>query len=167
MASRELGGGALLDESHFIDVILWLLGMPESVMGRVEHISTLEITTDDNVDMLLQYSNGVRATIHLDLFGRPHRKSITIVGEDGSIECLFDPHIVRECPAGAAERTTVFSCERNDMFLDEAREYLEVIAGRRTARCSLKDGIAVLRIVEAVRLSSARGRIVSLDEIRA
>src|SRR5436190_5931649 len=90
MASRELGGGALLDESHFIDLMLWLFGKPDALTGRVEHLSSLEITTDDNVDLLCIYKDNFRVTIHLDLFGRPHEKSLTAAGEDGTLQCLFD-----------------------------------------------------------------------------
>ena len=87
MSSRELGGGALLDESHWIDLALWLFGMPLSVYARIEKISDLEIDTDDNVDMILEFFGGLRATLHLDLFGRPHEKSIRFIGEEGS--CLW------------------------------------------------------------------------------
>src|SRR4029079_15908942 len=52
MARRALRGGALLDESHLIDLMLWLVGKPDWVMGGVDHISGLEIETDDNVDVL-------------------------------------------------------------------------------------------------------------------
>ena len=60
MARRELGGGALLDESHWIDLMLWLFGMPASVSGRIDKISELEIDSDDNVDLLFAYNNGPR-----------------------------------------------------------------------------------------------------------
>lgn len=165
MASRELGGGALLDESHFIDLIHWFFGAPEAVAGNVEHISTLDITTDDNVDVIARYPSGFRVTIHLDLFGRPHQKSITVVGEDGSLECLFDPNIVRETVSGRETATTTFDCERNDMFLAEAREFLNVLNGRGDVSCSLEDGVNVLRSVEAIRRSSDEQRSVDLSEI--
>jgi predicted dehydrogenase len=162
MASRELGGGALLDESHFIDLMHWFFGMPEAVAGSVEHLSALEITTDDNVDLIARYRDGLRVTIHLDLFGRPHQKSITVVGEDGTLECLFEPNLVRESVTGRDVVTTAFSCERNDMFLAEAREFLEVLEGRGGGTCAVADGVDTLRTVEAVRRSSAEGRTIGL-----
>ena len=39
MASREQGGGALLDESHWIDQMIWLAGMPRRLSGQVGKIS--------------------------------------------------------------------------------------------------------------------------------
>jgi predicted dehydrogenase len=164
MASREQGGGALLDESHFLDLAAWLFGMPESVQGRAERLSSLEITSDDNVDVLCCYGRTFRVTLHLDLYGRPHERSVTVVGEQGTLQCLFDPNRLRESGSAAGPwNETPFECERNDMFLALAREFLDVAAGRRAPSCTIDDGVRVLRLVEAVRRSTAEGRLVAID----
>lgn len=158
MASRELGGGALLDESHFLDLMLWFFGRPNAIGGKVEHLSSLEITTDDNVDLLAEYDGNFRVTIHLDLFGRPHEKSITVAGEDGTLQCLFDPNAVRQSSDAAGNwQSTPFTCERNEMFAAVAREFLDVMAGRMVPSCTIQDGVEVLRLVEAARRSSESG----------
>lgn len=166
MASRELGGGALLDESHFLDLMVWFFGMPERLFARVEKISNLEITSDDLVDVSAVYPSGLRVTIHLDLFGRPHEKSIVVVGESGTLQCSFAPDEIRIChtaePKWEIER---FTLERNDMFIEVAREFLEMVSGRRdTLTCTIADGLKVLEVVEACRRSHIRGREVVLDE---
>ena len=74
MARREMGGGALLDESHWIDLMLWLFGMPSRVSGRIEKISDLEIDSDDNVDLLFAYDAGPRVSIR----SHPQRASIRL-----------------------------------------------------------------------------------------
>lgn len=167
MASRELGGGALLDESHFIDLMLWFFGMPQSLFGRVEHLSQLEITTDDNVDLVVIYPHDFRVTIHLDLYGRPHEKSVTVTGEAGTLQSAFDPNVVRWSNAAGGEwQTQMFECERNDMFLAAAREFVEVARGVRSGlTCTVQDGVDVLRCVEAVRTSQAENRLVALSEL--
>ena len=166
MASRELGGGALLDESHFIDLMLWFFGMPERIYARVEHVSDLDITTDDLVDMVALYPNRFRVTMHLDLFGRPHDKQIVVTGEKGTIQCLFNPDSVRigRTPQSSWE-TEEFSIERNDMFLAVAREFLDMIDGRRSdPTCTVTDGLKALEVVDACRKSQATGAEVSLAE---
>lgn len=167
MAHRELGGGALLDESHFIDLMLWFFGMPEAIFGRVEHLSSLEITTDDNVDLVAIYPDNFRVTIHLDLFGRPHEKSITVVGEQGSLQCLFEPNVLRyAAQASGSWQMDSFSCERNDMFLTEVKDFVALIHDpSMPVACSVEDGVWVLRCVEAVRLSTQTGRTVAMAEI--
>ncbi len=167
MAKREMGGGALLDESHFIDLMLWLFGMPELISGRVEHISQLEITGDDNVDLLAIYPGNFRVSIHLDLYGRPHEKSVTVVGEDGTLQCLFDPHLLRfSSDAEGDWQATRFRCERNDMFMAEVREFLDLLTCDKdfVPTCTIADGVQVLRCVEAVKLSSQYERTISLRD---
>ena len=62
MARKELGGGALLDESHFIDLMLWMLGFPQAVFAWVDKISNLEIDSDDNVEILVKYGRAPGST---------------------------------------------------------------------------------------------------------
>ena len=165
MASRELGGGALLDESHFIDLMIWLFGRPAAIIGWVEHLSSLEITSDDNVDLLAEYSGKFRVSIHLDLYGRPHEKSVTVVGEQGTLHCGFDPPILRHSAEASGNwKTTTFQCERNDMFFSVAREFLDMIGGRRELTCRLADGIEVMRVVEMARTVTRERRAVEFRE---
>lgn len=166
MASRELGGGALLDESHWIDLLLWLFGMPRDVTARIERLSSLEIDTDDNVDLLAAFDSGLRASLHLDLYGRPHEKTITFRGEGGTIVWTAEPNrIAIGRKAEPVWEEEVFAHERNDMFLAVARELLDVVGGA-TPSCTIADGVDVLRVVEAARLSDRERRVVRLDEVR-
>ena len=163
MAHQDLGGGALLDESHFIDQAIWLLGMPASLFGRVEKLSELEITSDDNVDVCLVYESGLRLWIHLDLYGRPHERSLTVVGEKGTLRCLFGPpRLLQSGDAEGPWEESAFDCERNDMFMGVASEFLDVLGGRKEPSCTIDDGVNVLRCVEAVRESTRSGRTVGV-----
>lgn len=164
MARRDLGGGALLDESHWLDLMLWFFGMPRSVFARIEKLSSLEIDSDDNVDMIALYEGRMRVVLHLDLYGRPHEKSIRFVGEKGTMLWTADPNriVIGHDPAGWSE-THDFNCERNDMFVAIAREFLESLTKKRGATCSIDDGERVLKLVEAARLSHARRSAVDID----
>lgn len=164
MARRELGGGALLDESHWIDLMLWLFGMPASVSGRIEKISDLEIDSDDNVDLLFAYDGGPRVSMHLDLYGRPHEKFIRFVGSEGTLFWSADPNQIRIGRDWRQDWETVtYDCERNDMFVATAKEFLDVVAGEPPRTCAIADGVRVLEIVEAARRASSEGRVVALE----
>lgn len=163
MASKELGGGALLDESHFLDLMLWFFGMPDRVTARVEKLSNLEIETDDNVDMVAVYPSGLRVLMHLDLFGRPHEKYISVTGEEGTLLWSFEPNQVSFSREMAHKwETTNYAYQRNHMFVRVAEEFLSLLAGAGEVSCSLKDGIDVLKVIEACRHSSATENTVSL-----
>ncbi|MCC7546824.1 MAG: Gfo/Idh/MocA family oxidoreductase [Burkholderiales bacterium] len=165
MASSTEGGGALLDESHWIDLALWMFGMPEKLSGRIDKLSSLEIETDDNVDVLMAYPGGLRVSLHLDLYGRPHEKFIRFVGEFGSMLWTAAPNqiAIGTKPEGW-DRIEAFECERNDMFVDVAREFLALLDGDGAQpTCSLADGLRVLTVIEAIRRSSADGSSVTVS----
>jgi predicted dehydrogenase len=163
MASAAQGGGALLDESHWIDLMVWLFGKPQQLIGRVEKISDLEIDADDNVDVLAIFPTGLRVSLHLDLYGRPHEKFIRFIGEKGTLMWSADPNrIAISSDAAQNWREQIFTCERNDMFVAVAKEFLDVIAGRAKPSCTLEEGVGVMELIEAIRASSKDGRVVAL-----
>ena len=164
MASQDLGGGALLDESHFLDLMLWFFGMPQEVFARIERLSDLEIETDDTVDAWLGYSNGLRILIHLDLFGRPHDRSITFRGEGATLQWSYDPNRLRFGTGTSQQdwQDTIYTCERNEMFVEAAREFLKVIETGKIPSCTVQDGCNVMRVLDAMRQSSLDSKVVSL-----
>ena len=163
MASKHLGGGALLDESHFLDLLLWFFGAPRTIFAKVEKISNLEIETDDNVDIVASYSDGLRVFIHLDLYGRPHEKYISVTGEDGTLDWRFEPNCVRQCSTGAHDWTEeYYDLERNDMFAALTADFIKVMNGTGAIRCTVQDGVRVLRIIEACRESAKTGREIEI-----
>ncbi|MDP6832733.1 MAG: Gfo/Idh/MocA family oxidoreductase [Alphaproteobacteria bacterium] len=163
MSSAELGGGALLDESHWVDLMLWFFGMPQTLSARVEKISDLDITSDDNVDMMIDFASGLRANLHLDLYGRPHRKSIRFIGDGGTILWSEAPNQIAVCVEAAENwREEIFDCERNDMFMGVAEEYLAVLGGAPVSTCAIADGLDVMTLLEAARQSHAEGRRMEL-----
>jgi len=165
MAKRALGGGALLDESHFIDLMLWMLGFPQAVFAWVDKISDLDIDADDNVEILVRYEGGPRVNLHLDLVGRPHERSISAVGEKGTLIYSYEENAILY--ADTAEKSwdaQRYDCERNDMFVGVARDYLAMIDAELEAKaCTVEDGIVALKVVDACRESSASGRQIDLS----
>ncbi len=163
MSNKEQGGGALLDESHWIDQMIWILGgSPVELMGSVEKISSLHINSDDNVDIFVKYPNNIRVTLHLDLFGRPHEKSIKFIGETGTLIWKVNEILIGKTMDDEWEKE-IFTDDRNAMFVSVAREFLEMVDGKRHPSCTIHDGMKVMVVIEAVRRSSANGSTVQLE----
>lgn len=145
MASRELGGGALLDESHWLDLMIWFFGMPAEIFADISKISNLEIDTDDNVELIARYDNGLRVNMHLDLYGRPHKKYISVTGDKGSLEWNFETNL-----------------DRNIMFVGLAKDFAGILNGAGRAECTVEDGIKVLKVIETARESSKTGKLLKV-----
>ena len=165
MSSASEGGGALLDESHWIDLMYWFFGKPEAVYAQVERISDLEIDSDDNVDILVEYGSGLRASVHLDLYGRPHEKSIRFVGSKGTLVWSAEPNELRIGRGSGQEwEYERFDYERNEMFTQVAQEFITVLDGHPPKGCTVSDGVAVMEFIESVRRSSVEGRKITLED---
>jgi len=163
MSRADLGGGALLDESHWIDLMTWFFGRPKEIQGRIDRLSDLAIDSDDTVDAIVTYRDGPRVLLHLDLYGRPHEKFIRFLGENGTILWSAEPNRIRIGQEAAHEwRDEEFTLERNEMFVEVVREFLSVLRGRPVQTCKLEEGVQVMEIIDALRTSSREGRSVRL-----
>ncbi len=99
MADAKQGGGCVLDESHAIDYMRWLCGEITEVSAIVDHVSSLEITTDDIADLTVRFASGTVGNIHMNLFAWNVHSHFELMGEEGVIQWrrfeneirLFDP----------------------------------------------------------------------------
>ena len=163
MADVKQGGGCLLDESHAIDYMRWLCGEVVEVSAVVDHVSSLEITTDDIADLTVRFVSGAVGNIHMNLFAWNVHSHFELMGERGVIQWrrldndvrLFDPSINRweVYPAGG---------QLNDMYLEEARHFLACVRGDAAPICDGWDGLKTMRVIEAARRSAAERRWVKV-----
>jgi predicted dehydrogenase len=108
----------------------------------------------------------LRVIIHLDLYGRPHEKSIRFVGEGGTLVWTAEPNKIKvSLSSEQIWEEEIFDCVRNDMFVSVAQEFINLINGDLDGlTCHLKDGLSVMKIIEIIRTSSKEGRIVHVGE---
>lgn len=162
-ARKDLGGGVLLTLSHPLDYIRFLFGEPATIWGLNTKISPLEMDVDDIAEIGLMMANGMAGTVHLDYYSRPTANRLTVQGSDGTLICdnlsgivtFFGPDGERE----VFEPQPAY--DRNDMFLNEMRRFIEVTAGTAAPSCTLEDGIAAQRMVDLVRRSWEEKRFFS------
>lgn len=86
-ASKEKGGGVILDLSHEIDYLYYLLGKPEGVKVKAGRTSTVTKDAEDYADVLFDIK-GVPCNMHLNFLSRLNRREIimdfsnhTVVGD--------------------------------------------------------------------------------------
>jgi predicted dehydrogenase len=163
MSVAALGGGAILDESHAVDYMRWHLGEAAEVFGVVDRISTLEQDTDDVCEIIVRFQAGSLGNLHMSLFTPVMHGQFEFTGERGIIRwdrplnqiSLFDT---------AANRWEVypFACQLNDMYVDEARHFLDCVRGTAAPACDGWDGLKTLQLCLAAVRSSAERRWVRL-----
>ena len=158
-ARRELGGGIILDGSHELDYICWLLGRPTEVTCRAERLSNLDVDVEDSAWIYLSFSERRRAEVHLDFVQRAYTRTCKVVGETGTAFWDFDLQEVRCFFAGQLGWKTIpYVFEKNDMYVAEMRHFLQSLGNRTGPMVDLEQGRDVIRVVEAAKMSSEEGR---------
>jgi len=163
-ARNDLGGGVILTLCHPFDYLCWILGEVESVFAVGGHVSKLDLDVEDTVQVTLRFKSGVVGGVHLDYVQRPPRHTLSLVGQDGTIE--WDGHSGIARVYDASHRTWDEAApppgfERNTMFLEEMTHFLNCIQGKEQPICTLEDGERALKIALAAKRSIVDGLPVS------
>jgi predicted dehydrogenase len=163
-ASRaDLGGGVLVTQIHEFDYLYALFGLPRRVFSVGGKRSTLEIDVEDTASTLMDY-DGLPVHLQQDYVQRPPSRSCEIVGTRGKAVMDFPTlSLTRWDDAGAvAERASWEGFDRNQLFMDETRHFLECVSARSKPEVDLADGIASLRMALAARESMRTGEVVEV-----
>jgi predicted dehydrogenase len=162
-ARRELGGGVTLTLSHPLDYLHWLIGEVEEIWAFTAQQSDLELDVEDSAEIGLRFKNGVIGSLHVNYTQRPPSHQLEIVGTQGTIQW--------ELASGATkhyqpheEIWETYSpppgFERNALFLDEMRHFINLAKGRVTPLCSLADGKYALELALGAISSAGKGKMV-------
>jgi len=158
-ARKELGGGIILDGSHELDYICWLLGRPTEVSCRAEHLSGLEVDVEDSAWIYLTFPERRRAELHLDFVQRTYTRTCKVVAEAGTALWDFTSQEVRWFSANEPGWHSIpYVFEANDMYVAEMRHFLESLGRGTGPLIDLEQGRDLIRVVEAAKKSSSEGR---------
>lgn len=166
-ARRDLGGGALLELSHEIDLLCWFLGTPSLVSCRGGHYSKLEIDVEDLVELTLEFSDPARlATIGLNFLERAPKRTFSLVGSQATL--TWDG-IARRVTVdrGGGKEPRVFDfadVDRNASYLAELQHFLSCVEDGSAPAIGLNDGCVVLSVIEAARRAMCTGTTVQLQK---
>lgn len=161
-ASRALGGGALLELSHEIDYVYWLLGMPKAVLGKLDNSGELEIDCEDSVDIQLAYTDFI-AAIHMDFLQKPPVRRCSISFDKAEIEADFisGELLIRQQQQETKENLALK--DPDEAFRNELRHFNECILGRSKPRVSLREACDIMHLIDQIRRSSDNGKEVYLE----
>jgi len=159
-ANKSMGGGVVLDGIHEIDYARWLFGEAEEVFCFGGKLSTLEIDTEDCVNVLMKFVAGFSAHIHMDYIQRPYSRSCKVIGEEGTIIWDITQGTVRVFSA-ATKRWSVIKppngYDINQMYMDEMKHFLRCLSGQEESTLDVQEGKRVLEIALAVKDSMHSG----------
>jgi predicted dehydrogenase len=167
---EQSGGGELLDQGvHIADLFQWMAGMPSEVVGMVQTAVWPITPLEDNAYGLLRYEGGAVAQLHVSMTQWRNLFSLEVYGEAGAV--IVDglggsygtERLVRLERAFAGGPPAVQEEEFPGPDLSWAREWDAFLAAvARGGGDSADDGLAAMRIIDALYRSAASGAPVHL-----
>jgi predicted dehydrogenase len=170
-AKKSLGGGVLLELSHELDYLAWIFGDVYWVQACLGRQSNLDIDVEDTLHMIAEFGDSLNnqkllATLSLDFFRRDATRCCTAIGEKGSLRWDGIGGVVYHlrCDPGA-EWSVVYSesCDKDESYRRELADFMGWIEEKSENETVADNGIAALKIVDAIREASASGQRVFFD----
>lgn len=153
-AHQSAGGGVLRDLSHELDLLLYLFGEINNVQARITHSGTLEIDTEDCVLATFSTSTCEMVSMYLSYLDRVRRHEIRVTTSQATIHCdLLSGEITTN------GHRSIHATDRDDTF---RRMHRAVLSGDRTTVCSVAEGMATVRTINAVEQSALKKTMMSL-----
>ena len=160
-ARVELGGGVLLELSHELDYLRYLLGPLNFTHGVLRKADLLEIEVESVADLNLVSEQGVLCTVHMDFLQKIPRRSCIITGVDGRLEWNLLTSQVDWI--STEERKTIYyneTLDPNDKYLDMLKNLVATIEGEDNRGATLQDGVATIKLIQQIKEKSIWGQAV-------
>jgi predicted dehydrogenase len=175
-SSKAAGGGCLLDyASHAIDLVVYLLGRPDSVSGAsIGSIFSRDV--EDEVYATLNYNSGLSGQLSVNWSDQSQRKmatTITVWGENGKASA--DRQEVRTylrsggagAPAGGESWETQYTTDltqpvefylRGEEYSAQLEDFVDCVIHGRTPRSTFRTALDTDLVVDAIRSDSQKVR---------
>lgn len=169
-ARPEMGGGAILDAaSHSIDLLIWVLGRPVTVMAMYDRLVLQGTQTEDTCLISIRFENGAMANLTLNQFQKPNIALTEFIGTKGNLRLEHSTLGFADDDTGTWKGRTDFMNGMVPMEVHEARfalqatEMLDLIEGGPCRLATLDDARLTLQVALAAKQSWLERRIIDIE----
>lgn len=156
-ARQELGGGIVLDASHEIDYVRYLVGEVVEVFSVCRKLSKLDIDTEDFAEIIMHHKNGAYSQIHLDYLQSNYRRNCEIIGDKGMLLWDVNERILKQYNLNDKEYHVYYeglNANVNYTYLEELKHFFRCIQGIEKPVVDLIEGKRVQEIIMKIKESS-------------
>ena len=143
---KELGGGVSLDLIHEWDYAIELFGQPDKVLNMKEHLSQLDIDSDDISVYIAKYPN-MLLEMHLDYIGQKTERLVQIFTDNKRIDADIISNIIYEYENNELISKKEFPIE--DFYINEIEYFIDCLEGDKPNMNTVQKAYNTLRIALA------------------
>lgn len=162
-ARRDLGGGVLRTLSHELDLGQYLFGPYVGITACVAKVSGLEIDVDDSAEIIAEMRGCAVLRISLDYLRPAYRRRGEVFFEGGLLEYDFGRMMVDFTDYERPEGKRLLEAEGYNISESYRRQMEAFLAGGDDQICTLREGVEVMRVIEACEASSRKREVVNVQ----
>ncbi|TXH71055.1 MAG: Gfo/Idh/MocA family oxidoreductase [Thiothrix sp.] len=161
-AQQALGGGVLFELSHELDYLRWIFGDIDWVYAKISKQSDLEINVEDTAHIILGFtkteynSTQVIGTVNLDFIRQDTTRLCTVIGDKSSLrwDGLTGKITLYDTIQKKWSEIFQHSHHRDESYMTEWSHFIKCVNNIEQPFITGEDGLKVLQLIEAIRLSS-------------
>ena len=139
----SLGGGVLLTESHEIDFIIWIFGLPDSLKSNLGVRKDLSIDVEDSATIQLDYNNFV-VNLELAFMSENTQRIIDINTDEGSMSIDLESQTFSLKDIGGKVSTSKTNISNDRMFEDQFNYFISSDKNNLDYIVSLVDNLQLI-----------------------
>tara|TARA_B110000027_G_scaffold133328_2_gene161525 strand:+ start:596 stop:1579 length:984 start_codon:yes stop_codon:yes gene_type:complete len=160
-AKKELGGGAVMDFIHEIDLICWMFNKPSKLAAIIGQSGWLDLETEDIADVIMSYPKGLKLNLHIDYLQRPFQRGIHLVGDKGWIKwdsSLKNVVIHFNNSHKVVNESYPSGYKHNNMYMEQMKYFLKCLAEKKQSKSDIQEGRKALELALAIKKSSENNK---------
>lgn len=147
-AQKICGGGVLLDLSHELDYVQWLVGSLEVEYASSKKISDLEIDSDDFLLFTGRSQQCEYVHISLNYLTRTPVRQIILDGDSISLKADL---ITKTLQATVDSEKLDYSWPNLDRNETYCAQHLSLIGGNKENLCTFQEGLRTMQLIDNIR----------------
>ena len=157
-AKASLGGGVLLELSHEIDYIQWLLGPMKVHYAQLRSSLELNLEVEELADLVLVSDMGTVCNIHMDFLQKKAKRVCSFVGEKGRIDWdLLTNSIVLSAKKGDKTLFKEKDWDSNKMYLSLLKDFSSLAKGHANTCVDLMQATSTVKLIEDIKQHAIQG----------
>jgi len=151
-ANRALGGGALLELSHELDYLSWMLGELSVQHSWLRVTDELGLEVEDVVDMVLLSEKNTHVSVHLDFIQKSTQRNCEFVGQHGRLQWDLLANSVRVYHARGVN--TLYAepdYNKDGMYVAMLTAFERQLQGEESSLATVASATKVVQIIDEAK----------------
>lgn len=155
-ARSDLGGGVLLGLSHEIDMIISLFGPPNSLTALKSNNKNINLTVDDTIMALCDYSNNNNnfiLNLTLSYSQILETRNFKVHLEEGFIDCDINKRKITILDNNNSKLPEIFesNISRNEIFIAQTKKFINAILSNDKSIINIDNSINILNFIKSIK----------------